>query len=268
MALFNIIETFFFLSLAITFLLILLLVNHFKQRINVLEQKSDTMFEIINNIRQQIDSMIYRTNMMQYQPPQMAQRGFHISKSAPEVAVGGTEDAYFVRTEPTDRIVVSDEDEDEDDEDDDEDDDDEDDEEDDDEDEEVIVFEEQRANSEPKIKIINMELSETIDVENLEEIADQDDADDAMDTEDAHDTTDLEEVPPLMCETDDLIIEKMANEETNDHGDLADVTDHSKDIYSKMHVQDLKKLVITKGLCSDASKLKKNDLLKLLESSQ
>ena len=242
--------------------------NHFKQRINVLEQKSDTMFEIINNIRQQIDSMIYRTNMMQYQPPQMAQRGFHISKSTPEVAVGGTEDAYFVRTEPTDRIVVSDEDEDDDDDDEDDEDDDEDDEEDDDEDEEVIVFEEQRANSEPKIKIINMELSETIDVENLEEIADQDDADDAMDTEDAHDTTDLEEVPPLMCETDDLIIEKMANEETNDHGDLADVTDHSKDIYSKMHVQDLKKLVITKGLCSDASKLKKNDLLKLLESSQ
>jgi len=238
-------------------------VNHFKQRINVLEQKSDTMFEIINNIRQQIDSMIYRTNMMQYQP---AQRAFHISKSTPEVAVGGTEDAYFVRTEPTDRIVVSDED-DEDDEDDDEDDED-DDEDDEDEDEEVIVFEEQRANSEPKIKIINMELSDTIDVENLEGIADRDDADDAIDTEDAHDATDLEEVPPLMCETDDLIIEKMANEETNDHGDLADVTDHSKDIYSKMHVQDLKKLVITKGLCSDASKLKKNDLLKLLESSQ
>jgi len=263
MALFNIIETFFFLSLAITFLLILLLVNHFKQRINVLEQKSDTMFEIINNIRQQIDSMIYRTNMMQYQP---AQRAFHISKSTPEVAVGGTEDAYFVRTEPTDRIVVSDED-DEDDEDDDEDDED-DDEDDEDEDEEVIVFEEQRASSEPKIKIINMELSDTIDVENLEGIADPDDQDDADET---HDAIDLEDVPPLICEADDLIIEKMANEETNDHGDLADVTDttdHSKDIYSKMHVQDLKKLVITKGLCSDASKLKKNDLLKLLESSQ
>ena len=266
MALFNIIETFFFLSLAITFLLILLLVNHFKQRINVLEQKSDTMFEIINNIRQQIDSMIYRANMMQYQP---AQRAFHISKSTPEVAVGGAEDAYFVRTEPTDRIVVSDEDEDdeddEDEDDEDDDDEDEDEDEDDDEDEEVIVFEEQRASSEPKIKIINMELSETIDVENLEGIADPDDA------EETHDAIDLEDVPPLMCETDDLIIEKMANEDANDLADPTDVTDptdHSKDIYSKMHVQDLKKLVITKGLCSDATKLKKNDLLKLLESSQ
>ena len=32
-----------------------------------------------------------------------------------------------------------------------------------------------------------------------------------------------------------------------------------------MNVQELKKVVITKGLCSDVSKLKKNDLLKLLE---
>jgi hypothetical protein len=116
-----------------------------------------------------------------------------------------------------------------------------------------------------------MELSDTIDVENLEGIADRDDADDAIDTEDAQDAIDLEDVPPLMCETDDLIIEKMANEDANDLADPTDVTDttdHSKDIYSKMHVQDLKKLVITRGLCSDATKLKKNDLLKLLESSQ
>ena len=35
-----------------------------------------------------------------------------------------------------------------------------------------------------------------------------------------------------------------------------------------MTVQDLKKMVITKGLCSDASKLKKNELLKLLENTE
>ena len=40
-----------------------------------------------------------------------------------------------------------------------------------------------------------------------------------------------------------------------------------KDVYNKMSVQELKKLAITKGLCSDASKLKKNDLLKLLETN-
>ena len=43
-------ETFFFISLGITFILILLLVYHFKQRLSTLEQKSDTMFDIINNV--------------------------------------------------------------------------------------------------------------------------------------------------------------------------------------------------------------------------
>ena len=57
MGLFNFIETFFFISLGITFMLILLLVYHFKQRLNTLEQKSNTMFEIINNIVSEITSI-------------------------------------------------------------------------------------------------------------------------------------------------------------------------------------------------------------------
>ena len=43
-------ETFFFVSLAITFVLILFLVYHFRQKFTSLETKCDTMFEIINNI--------------------------------------------------------------------------------------------------------------------------------------------------------------------------------------------------------------------------
>ena len=50
MTIFNIIETFFFISLAITFVLIVLLIYHFKQRMVILEQKQDTLVEIINNI--------------------------------------------------------------------------------------------------------------------------------------------------------------------------------------------------------------------------
>lgn len=50
MANFSLFETFFFLTLAITFILILLLVYHFKDRLSKLEQKSDSMFEIIQNL--------------------------------------------------------------------------------------------------------------------------------------------------------------------------------------------------------------------------
>ena len=55
---FNIIETLFYISLAITFILIILLVYHFKQRIVSLEQKNDTMFEIINNVVKELNNII------------------------------------------------------------------------------------------------------------------------------------------------------------------------------------------------------------------
>ena len=57
MGLFNYIDTFFFISLGITFVLILLLVFHFKQQIISLEHKNDTMFEIINNIVKELTAL-------------------------------------------------------------------------------------------------------------------------------------------------------------------------------------------------------------------
>jgi hypothetical protein len=57
MGLFNLIETFFYLSLGVCFVLILLLVYHFKQRILNLEQKSDTMVDIISNVVKEITNL-------------------------------------------------------------------------------------------------------------------------------------------------------------------------------------------------------------------
>jgi hypothetical protein len=57
MGVFSFMETFFFISLGITFVLIIMLVYHFKQRIIALEQKHDTMFDIVNNIVKQLRTM-------------------------------------------------------------------------------------------------------------------------------------------------------------------------------------------------------------------
>ena len=57
MGFFNFIETFFFISLGITFVLILLLVYHFKQRVCTLEQKGNTMFEIINGVVKELTNI-------------------------------------------------------------------------------------------------------------------------------------------------------------------------------------------------------------------
>jgi hypothetical protein len=70
MSVFNLLETFFFISLGITFVLISLLVYHFRQRIMVLEQKNDTMFEIINNVVTEISNLRNITmNPFQQEPP-------------------------------------------------------------------------------------------------------------------------------------------------------------------------------------------------------
>ena len=50
MSYFNYIESLFLISLGITFVLILFLIYHFKQRITSLEQKTETLFGIVNSI--------------------------------------------------------------------------------------------------------------------------------------------------------------------------------------------------------------------------
>ena len=57
MGFFSFIENFFFVTLAITFVLILLLVYHFKQRINYTEEKMEKMFEIVNNIVKELGAV-------------------------------------------------------------------------------------------------------------------------------------------------------------------------------------------------------------------
>jgi hypothetical protein len=54
---FDFIENFFFVSLGITFVLIILLVYHFKQRITSMERKGDTMYELITNVVKELQFM-------------------------------------------------------------------------------------------------------------------------------------------------------------------------------------------------------------------
>ena len=57
MGFFSFIETFFFISLIITFVLLVMLIYHFKQRILKLEDKTNTLVEIVNDIVKEIKSV-------------------------------------------------------------------------------------------------------------------------------------------------------------------------------------------------------------------
>ena len=63
MTLMNMMDSVFYLGLVVTFLLILLVVYHFKNRVTTMEQRCDTMFEIMNNIVQELNLLRRQQNI-------------------------------------------------------------------------------------------------------------------------------------------------------------------------------------------------------------
>jgi hypothetical protein len=236
MGFFNFLETAFFISLAITFILIMMLVYHFKGRIVILEQKCDPMFEIMNNMIKELKSIQARSiasahaaqnasvsgmsmpAMSAIPPMQQFSGGLPMDFFSMLSGNGGNmfsqntylneedgddeEDEDDEHDEQHKKIVVSDTEVDSDDEDDDE-----------------------------KVKIINVDISEMEVTQG--------------------DLPELEEVEP----------EESIEDEAD--GEEADSLDKQID-YKKMDISYLRTLVITRGLASDTKKLKKADLVKLL----
>jgi len=268
MGIFNYIDTFFFISLGITFVLILLLVFHFKQQIVSLEHKNDTMFEIINNI---VKEITYVKSAVFSQPQ------FHMNDH--DEIINLTANDIQNKQLVENKIVVSDDDDNSSDDSSEEDDSDNEEdesesEENDSENEEHDSEEHERHDEDPdnisssqsSVKLINIEFGNNIEVsDNITEIYD-----DNNETE--NETSNNDELNTTILEdTTDIIVEKIDiqdnhldnNVNTEEHTQLENI----KEIYRKMTLLQLKALVISKGLTSDSSKMRKPELLKLLESN-
>ena len=220
------IESFFFLSLGVVFVLLLLLVYHFKQRIANIEQKSDTMFDIVQNLAKELTAI----------------KG-HLTKPSCVNAV--MNDGGFVRLEEDEYEEEDEDEEEEDDEDEDEDDDDEDEEEDDD---------------DESVKVIDISVLAPVD-----QINENDDSDSISDSE--PEIVELKE-----DESNKIKVLKISESVSVPQYESVSVpqyesvplADVGMSVYKKMTVGQLRTLVISKGLCSDASKFGKNELLKML----
>jgi hypothetical protein len=284
MGVFSFMETFFFISLGISFVMIIMLVYHFKQRMIVIEHKQDTMFEIINNIVKQIKNMqINITYLGENQNATIRapsenvvtfSNGFlptnmhefdimfnDVVKSEPN----GVEEEEE-SDEDDDEAAENDEDEDdeedddsEDDEEDDEEESDEDDEDDDDEDDEEeepkkIIVSDDDTPTESTIKVINVDINENTPEANdlgIIEIAEIE-------------STLLKE--NMEINDEDIVIHKIEHTKTEEVAN--DSTRDNKEIYKKMSLSVLRATVIEKGLSTDPSKLKKQELVQLLESAE
>ena len=235
-------ETFFFVSLAITFVLILYLVYLFRQKFTALETKCDTMFEIINNI---VTEMNNRNTLVQhgglpeniiYTPAlQEPEQQYYEAPELPKLLVSESEDESDDESEGESEGESDDESEGESD----------------DESNNIILPEE--LNDTQSIKVINVGMGDIDEnISNEEELSVETDEQDP-DIQNGLD-------PNI---TDNLIVDKL-DETLENKNEIQDV---HMDVYKKMNITALKAVVVEKGYTNDAGKMKKHELLKLLETS-
>ena len=235
MGLFSFVETFFFVSLGITFILILLLVYHFRQRFVALEQKYDTMFDLINNIVTELNN------------DRQSAHGFGISEPhimfSPE-ANGELPDVVSderTRTNMEEFRDMNDSDIDSEDDGDDSEDDAYGD---------ITSFEVVDDNNSVKVIMLDQ-------VDELTELP-----------SDTAEHSENEEVVQLNLDAiDQVVVDKLDPTKLDHMLEETSLEKQSTDIYQKMSIQALKALVITKGLSTEPSKMKKAELVKLLESA-
>lgn len=229
MGFFNLLETAFFISLAITFVLIIMLVYHFKTRLVILEQKCDTMFEIMNNMIKEMKAIQMRCSPTQ-QPPQVQRPvsgGFPVDFLS--MLTGGG-NGFFPKTA---QYEAEDDDDDYDD-------------------------EEEETSEFKKIVVSDTELEDDEEDEHVKVIH----IDMNEETVSSDDLPDLEEIDPE-DETEESEPEGEP-EVKEDTSELRESLDKSSEDYKKMDISYLRTLVITRGLATDTKKLKKADLVKLL----
>jgi|694.fasta_scaffold02705_7 hypothetical protein len=313
MSYFNYIESLFLISLGITFVLILFLIYHFKQRITSLEQKTETMFGIVNSIVK--DMRTFVQSSFQQVPPIPTT---NISLQQEKVTTNKME-------EHEDEEGDEEEEEDEDEEDEDEEDEDEEDEDEveyDEEDnnfkilvikedndiilngiEEVIAPETQQRNITPNevFEEINVQVSSaetSVEVHSAEvtseEVHSAEVTSEEVHSAEVHSAetsveVTSEEVPQLKVTSVEVPSAEVPSAETSvevtseevlqlkvtrEESTEETITKEEKPTdeklnYHKLHISELKKLVSTKKLTTqDISKLKKPELIKILEDSE
>ena len=235
----------FFILFGITFLFILLLIYHFKNKITALEKNVDTMFEILNNVVGDLSRIRIGGGVQ----PNMTAGVNYNSDNEPIAHFSDVSNIPIVdneeeESEDEEETDISDDEESENEENDVEDSEDEDSVEDSDDEEE-----------EKEIRKISVILDEKVD-------------EDAIQVEELDDSiaNDAEEVSvPELKEVEDISVEKVDTTIQEDSAN-EDKLDKMQQ-YKKMHIQNLKKLVVSKGLATsdDVSKLKKADLLGILQ---
>ena len=237
-------EMLFFVSLGITFVMIVFLVYQFRQKFTALEHKCDTMFEIINNM---VKEMNNRTSLMD------------VARFTPNNLVLNPPTSHYNGENDTHKLLVSDSDEEDSDQEDSDEEGSSEYESSDDEssDDEGMIIPDTFEIDEP-VRIIN------VDITNIDNEISQ--IDEIQESNPVSDTEPMNETERIIEESEPIHVEKLT-ESTLENIDEGDVGSDKMDVYRKMNITALRALVIEKGYITDTLKMKKAELLKLLETS-
>lgn len=264
MGLFNMLESAFFITLGISCVLLLMLIYHFKQRISKLEQSNETTFEIMKDMVQEVSNlkiglqnhasashqMTQQRNIDNYEYPSGSFEKVNVALDQDDNETYSDVDDLTNDDDEMDEDGSDDETEDEDT--------DEDTDEDDASDDEDNDEEEEKNMAENDIKFVSVDVDADESL-NIDDIRDNNEDQEGLD-----DNLDLVEIDTSKLE--DIQINKIDSAETLEEPVVSEPI-NKKEVYKKMNVPSLKALVIEKGLASEVSKLKKNELIKLLESN-
>lgn len=245
-SLFSVLESFFFLCLAVSFILILLMVYHFKKRVDALERNNETLVDICKNVVQELDHL-KNTQSSFGLPKEMSPHtsSTYYPSTLPFVdsdmlknimmsdgILGGS----TVHESPLDMQVL--------------------------ENSELDEVESCHSDDSPAVQELS---DDSTAVEEL--VIDSIVADD--NTEKTVEALDMYEIEKDNDKEKDMIqVTKL--EETEPIDDTVsefsemDVERRNKSSLQKMNVQMLRAMVIREGLCTDPSKMKKNELIQLV----
>jgi len=217
-------ETSFIISLGITFVLLLLLIYHFKQRLTVTESKQDTMFEIINNLAQELNNMKMGISLMERPPTPYPHN--HISTNHISIQ----SELEDMMSENADSDVDS-----------------------------------------------NSDVDSDSDVDSNSDVDSDSDDDDKIVVSDEDDNISVEEIRPsedVNDRAESLVVDILENIQTNTQepeiikSDQIQESQSERPDFNKMNLGTLKNYITEQGWVQDASKMKKAQILSLIQEHQ
>jgi hypothetical protein len=218
-------ETSFFITLGITFILIFLLVYHFKERLSVIENHHQAMFTILNNLVTEITHVKETVSSINRPSTPYPFNEQMINQNNNPLEYSLEDDIEDDDDDDEDRIIVSDGDDD------------------------ITIDEVQNV---PEIIEVTEENNDKLDEEE-EEIE--------LDEEDEEEDEEEEEEIELDEEEEE---EEIELEEEEEEIELEEEEEEEKPDFSKMTLANLRSYITQQGWVNDASKMKKAQILNLI----